>query len=122
MGWFAVHVIMRVQFKEASEEEEVPVWENVFLMEAESGSAAASSASSLAREEEGDDKGSFTWDGQPATWVFAGIRKVTICDPPASGVEITWSQFVLKSEADLRALVDGREVLLVYDEEPTPRG
>ncbi len=121
MGWYAVHVIMRVQFKD-SVASDIPVWENVFLIQADTGNDAAARARELAKDNEGDSQGSFTWDSRSAKWVFAGIRKVTICDAPASGVEVAWSQFRLRNADDLKALIDGKEVVVTYDEEPEPRG
>ena len=121
MRWYAVHTVMRVQFKDAVPGD-IPVWENVILVHAESGNNAAIAARSIAKGEEGDSRGSFTWDGRPARWVFAGIRKVITCDAPSNGVEVTWSQFRLKSEEDLEALVDGKEVVLTYEDEGEPRG
>jgi hypothetical protein len=119
MPWFSVHAIMRVAIKANAEATEITVWENVYLVEASSAGAAASKAEGVARAFEGDDNGSFVWDGEPARWVFAGIRKVIACsdEVPVSGTEITYTQYTLRSEQALRALVDGDRVDITYDDE-----
>lgn len=67
---------------------------------------------------EGDSSGTFFREGHPARWVFAGIRKVITCDreTPEDGAEVTWSQFKLRGEEELRKLVAGEPVSLVYEE------
>lgn len=121
MAWFAASAVMYVKLKEG-DQVEFPVWENVLLIEAEDGEEAMKLAIERARQDEGDSKGSFTWDGKPATWLFAGIRKLltvshdSVDDKIGSGDEITFSQFVLSSEADVRALAGGDEVTLKYEE------
>ena len=54
-----------------------PAWETVFLVEASGVEEAARRAEELGRREEGDCGGSLRWEGRPATFVYAGVRKVT---------------------------------------------
>jgi Domain of unknown function (DUF4288) len=117
MRWFAVHAIMRVGFKDGFADY-IPIWENVYLVAAASADEAHAKGTAKARQAEGDSAGSFFWEGHPARWVFAGIRKVIACDEetPEEGVEVTYSQFRLEGEAELNELVAGKEVALVYEE------
>lgn len=119
MPWFAAHVIMSVRFKDGRQDK-YPVWENIILIEAPTDKEAWCKAEARAKEDEGDSRGTFTWDGRAATWVFAGIRKLIICDqlgaPPESGLEITYSELELRTPEDLQKLVEGQPVTVTYVE------
>ena len=121
MTWYCAHVIMSVRFKDGNQDT-YPVWENVVLIEAPSEKEAWEKAEQRAQRYEGDSEGSFTWGGRPATWVFAGIRKLIMTDylgaPPASGTEVTYSEFELATAEDLRKLIDGDSVDVTYVEQP----
>jgi hypothetical protein len=90
----------------------IPVWENVVLIRADSEGAAFTKAEAIGKRGEGDADGSFRWGGVPATWVFAGVRKITLCeDPekrPGDGAEITYSELEVDSEQALWSLLDGK--------------
>lgn len=109
--WYAAHVLMYVKRKSKTPGK-IPVWENIVLIKADSEEAAFEKAQERGKQDEGDDDGTFTWAGQPAEWVFAGVRKLTLCeDPekrPADGCEITYTEMEVASEQALRALVEGK--------------
>ena len=123
MAWYIAHVIMSVRFKDGYQDK-YPVWENFILVEAASKKEALGKAEQRGREDEGDSQGSFTWDGRPATWTFAGIRKLIICEgrgvQPTSGIEVSYSEYELPTEEALQRLVNGDSVHLIYVEEPSP--
>ncbi|MBV9124494.1 MAG: DUF4288 domain-containing protein, partial [Planctomycetes bacterium] len=79
--WFAAHLVMYVQLKEPSPGP-VTVWENIVLIKAQSEGEAFEKAQRRGHEEAGDEEGTFRWDGKPARWVFAGVRKLTTCEDP----------------------------------------
>jgi hypothetical protein len=112
---------MFVQFKDGVQDH-YPVWENILLIKAADGSEALKAAAARAREYEGDSGSSFTWDGRPASWVFAGIRKLisvshrSITDEIGPGDEVTYSEFDLPDRHSLDRLVAGDEVDLKYVE------
>jgi hypothetical protein len=89
MSWFAAHIVMFVKVT-GKRQRRFPVWENIVLIEADSEARAFAKAEQRGRLDEGDDGGSFRWGGQPASWVFAGVRKLTLCDeqkdPLLSGI------------------------------------
>ena len=118
--WYAAHLVMVVRFKE-EQQDYFPIWENIVLIEAATIEDAEEKATARGKEDEGDSDGSFTWDGEPATWVFAGIRKLTTCVDshfqPKHGTEITYTEFLVESEADLHRFVDGEEVKVVISAE-----
>ena len=119
MPWYAASAIMFVKFKDGNQDT-YPVWENVHLIEATTPEEAEEKAIRRAREEEGDDSGSFTWNKKPATWVFAGLRKLLSVSHPdlddneLDGAEVTFSEFEVTTEADLDALVNGEDVKVLY--------
>jgi hypothetical protein len=129
MAWFAAHAVMCLKCLDGKQEH-FPVWENVLLIEAEDDDQAWSKANERGKEDEteggtvmnrdGRTVPRQTLDGRPARWEFAGIRKLIkvrhkgLEDDLRSGDEITFSEFVLASEAEVRYLADGKEVGLRY--------
>lgn len=120
MNWYAAHAILFAQFKEGKQTK-FPVWENLLLVKARTEAEAFKKAEKRARQDEGDDGGSFRWDGKPARWVFAGIRKLTLCqdadERPDDGTEISYQEMLVESEASIQKLVAGQEVVVRYSAE-----
>lgn len=120
MSWYAAHIIMYVKLK-ADSQRRFPIWENIVLLEAQNPETALQKAEQHGRLGEGDADGSFTWGGKPATWVFAGVRKLLQCEDqqtrPGDGTEITYSELEVKSEADALALGAGRPVPMRYSDD-----
>jgi len=123
MKWYAAHLVLYVRFKDIPQDH-FPVWENVVLISAESVDEANAKAEMRGREDEGDSGGTFTWDGYPAAWVFAGVRKLISCvsseDRPGDGTEVSYSQMVLSSLDAVQRLAEGRDVLVQLDDERPP--
>ena len=128
MKWYAAHIIMSVKLK-VEPQQKYPVWENIVIVKAENIKEAWAKAIHFGKAEEGDSFGTFTWDKKPATWVFAGIRKLIECEPSveqcckessnailADGTEITYSQLEVENEEALQKLVKGDPVLVLYEE------
>ena len=118
MPWYAASVIMYVKFKDGIQNK-YPIWENVILIRARSQKAALSLAKKRAKRDEGDSDGSFTWEKRPATWVFAGIRKLVTCSCEnrlGHGTEVTFSQMEVKDYRAFVNLVKGRPVKILYEE------
>jgi hypothetical protein len=119
-NWFAAHLIMYVKLKRPPQSR-FTVWENIVLISADSEEAAFAKAEQRGHEEEGDEDGSFRWGGKPATWVFAGVRKVTACqDPdarPKDGTEISYTELQVESEQAVKELVEGQPVAVHYSDQ-----
>ena len=119
MAWFAAHAVMYFKLKGGAQGG-VTVWENVYLVEAGDVDGAREEAEARARAEEGDDDGTLSFDDQPATLVFAGIRKMSEVAHVGEdgrlrgGDEITFSEFEVSDEQSVRALVTGEEVVVRY--------
>ncbi len=119
MAWYAAHAIMYFKLK-SGVQDRYTVWDNVFLIEAEDSDSAWAKAAEWAKREEGDSDGSLTVDDQPATLVFAGIRKlITVSHWQEEGKlnhgdEITYSQLQVSDEESVRKLANGEEVTVEY--------
>ena len=115
MSWYAAHVVMMVERKERGQKH-FPLWENIILLQAASEQEAFALAEKHGRGEEGDDDGTFRWDGHAARWVFAGVRKITACadasKKPGHGAEITYVEFEASSRENVAKFVEGKPVSL----------
>ena len=111
--WYAAHLILYVRLKVAAQRR-FPVWENIVLIKARSEEEAFAKAEKHGREAAGDEDGNFRWGGKPAVWVYAGIRKLTLCDDPTErpddGTEISYTELEVESEQAVRKLVEGLPV------------
>jgi hypothetical protein len=126
MNWFAAHIVMWVRIK-GKRQTRFPCWENIVLIQAESETEAFRKAEKRGHQEEGDCDGSFRWGGQPATWVFGGVRKLVLCEDseerPGDGSEITYTEVELESKEALEKLIAGDPTTLQYvDRFPTRNG
>jgi hypothetical protein len=113
MTWYAAHIIMQVQFKEAKQYK-FPVWENVFLIEASSDDDALRKAEEIGESLEGDSHGTFLWEDIPSKWVFRGVKKLNVLSNPADienkpgdGCEVTYTTLEFSCENDMKKFVNG---------------
>lgn len=117
MKWFTAHIIMYTKFKDGNQDK-FPVWENVVLIESNTPEEAYQKAKLHGEKDEGDSLNTYFYEDRPATWVFAGIRKLIDCEDITTkldeGIEITYSSFEIKDEGNLKKLVDGEPVILTY--------
>ena len=121
--WYAAHVVMVFRSRQG-EQREFSLYENVFLVEADTPEQAHEQATKIGRDEEACDDPSLTADGIPARLCFAGVRKVVSCLAPntanvsvlATGTELTYSQFTLDSEEALAKFVAGESAPVVLEE------
>jgi len=113
MSWFAAHILLYVKLK-SHPQNRFPLWENIILIQAESEDEAFTKAEQRGHEEEGDEDGSFRWGGQPAQWVFAGVRKLTLCQDaekrPRDGTEVSFTEMEVGSKEAIGKLLQGEPV------------
>ncbi len=120
MAWYFSHAIFYVKVKDG-EQDEFPVWENVYLIEAENDEDAICKAEQLAKEVEEDTKEVF-YDDRPALQIFKGIRKIIGSGSNLRkiefihGEELTYSHFEVKSESDVERLANGEPVQIIHIE------
>jgi hypothetical protein len=115
MSWYAAHIVLYVKWKEplkTGEQQRFPIWENIILVKAATEAEAFGKAEQRGRAEEGDCDDSFRWGGKPARWVFAGVRKLTLCEDetkrPGDGTEVTYLEMEVGSKAAVKKLVEGK--------------
>src|SRR5438445_575620 len=120
--WYAAHVIMNVEFNDPADQTSYPFWENIVLVEADSEDDAWDQAERLGRDEETDGAVGLRWNGRPARWKFAGVRKVIECrsdepdERPTHGAEVSYSQMSVPDKESLAKLVQGKAVEVRYEE------
>jgi len=122
MQHYAAHAIFYVKFKE-DVQRAFPVWENVYLIHAESDAEALQMAKGIAREDEAANREMYL-DEKPALYIFKGIRKLILMTdllgrPLADiqhGQELTYSQFEAESEEDVTRLATGKDVKVSHVE------
>lgn len=125
MGWYAASVVMYFELKNEPQDE-YPIWENVYLIEAPNGAEARRKAEYFGKLEEGNDD-SLTWNDRPARQVYGGIRKILTCAPAIGGttadndkiedgVEATFNAFTVCSREKLEAFIRGEPVEVIYEE------
>lgn len=129
MTWFAAHIVMYVKYK-TGKQEKFPVWENIYLIQSSSSEEAYNKAKSIGKYQEGDSNGTFMWNEIPSIIIFGGIRKLIECQNspeqiisnqsdenyPEDGSEISYSQFIVENKEDLKNLINGEEVKVIYSE------
>jgi hypothetical protein len=113
MNWYAAHLILYVKFR-SPPQERFPVWENIVLIKADSEEEAFTKAEDRGRADAGDDDGSFRWGGRPATCVFAGVRKLTLCQDaakrPGDGTKVAYTEMEVASLQAIEKLLGGKPV------------
>jgi hypothetical protein len=119
MNWYAAHLILFFRLKQGKQRS-VRVWENVVLVRAETEAEAFAKAERRGREEQAADDGTIRLGSHPAELVFAGVRKVVLCEDetkrPSDGSEVTYTEMVLPSEKAVYQLAAGDSVAVTIDE------
>lgn len=118
MPWYAAHAIMYFEFTNGPQDG-FQVYENVYLVQAQTADEGFARARDLARLNEGDDSGSLCVGGRPARRVFGGIRKlITVCHEEPNrlgdGDEITYSELVVADRAALQKLIADEDCEVLY--------
>lgn len=118
MAWFAAHAILYFKFKD-KKQNRFPLWENIYLIWAETDAAAWRKATRLGRQFSGKPSDKTIFDGRPAVLTFAGIRKIISCSPKSriiDGTEATYSVMEVSNRQELNKLLKGTPVSVKYRE------
>jgi hypothetical protein len=98
-------------------QDEYEVWENIVLFYASTKKEAFEKAKKKGKEDE-DLSGTTTLNGRPTHLVFAGVRKlVSFEDPdsgPIDGMEVTYSEFRVRTKEDFEKFIKGKSVSVDY--------
>ena len=127
MTWYTAHLLLYVKFKQKAQRR-YPIWENIVLIKAASEGEAFAKAERRGQEQAGDSDGTFRWGDKPAEWIFAGVRKLTLCEDedsrPGDGTEVSYLEMEVESKAALGRLLNGQPVRVLLrdpfaDDTPT---
>jgi hypothetical protein len=115
MSWYAAHLIVYFKRKKGPQKRFL-VWENIVLIRAKTSDEAYEKAEQLGQKEEASEDDTIRIGGHPCRLVFAGVRKVTLCENedtrPSDGTEVTYNEWGVRSEAAIKKLVAGKTVAL----------
>ena len=123
MTWFAASLIKSVFIKN-EDQEEFPVFETIFIIEAISFDEAEAKANNIGQMEEMADA-NLTYCGKQAYSKCMGIRKLKAThnldhdleigsSRPSDGTEIISSYFEISDRQTLRDFIDGKSVMIKY--------
>jgi len=120
--WYSASIIFFFEYKDGKQDDYV-VWENTYLLQANSDEEARKKADEYGRQYEGDSNGTLTLEGRPVIQKYGGIRKlmeatnsINIEQNALEGAEITYSEFVVEDRKTLDDLISGKTVKLFYQE------
>ncbi len=119
--WYCAHAILYWNYVgECKPDDDVLIWEHLYLIEADDAADAHVKAQRRAIEDESTDD-SFTLNDRPARLKFAGVRKVVECqntyvthDDPIDGTELSYNTLTVKNLDDLKLLFAGEPVQVEY--------
>jgi len=115
MKWYAAHLILYFKAKDCKQRS-FHAWENIVLIHARDENEAFAKAEKRGRDELLGDDGSICWGGVPAEMVFAGVRKVTLCEDeekrPTDGTEVSYIEMEFSSEEAIQKLIVGEAASL----------
>ncbi|WP_309709741.1 DUF4288 domain-containing protein [Armatimonas sp.] len=113
--WYVAHVLLATELLEG-DLGYYPVWENIYLIHAASGTEAWERAEELGHEEARVGSEGLTFDNQPARWRLVGVRNlIQLLEAPGDAAEVTWMQYSVKDKADLDRLIGGKPVCVVFE-------
>lgn len=122
--WFCAHAIFYFKLLD-TEQDSFLVHENIYLIGADDGAAAAAIANQLAKENEDlNEDGHLELNEKKAVYLFAGIRKVIKVEshPDSNwtvelrGLELSYSVFEVDTLEEVFRLTRGEMVDVLYRE------
>jgi len=126
MSWYISHAIFIVEVI-SGEQDEYPVWENIFLIEADDDVQALERALVVAREHEQITR-EMKYGDEPAHCVFKGIRQLIGTSDSDSvmsirlehGEELSYCYYEVDSKDVIDRLLDGKLQRVLYGEIEDP--
>ncbi|MFG5779813.1 DUF4288 domain-containing protein [Comamonas sp. J-3] len=127
MTWYTASLISAVKLK-IGKQDVVPVFEDFFLIEADSHIAAMEKAKKIGKEHASAED-DILYDGLPAERIFLGVRKIrSIYNPspldidmdrPGDGTELTHSYYEVADMGVAKSLAAGNAVSIKYWDDAT---
>lgn len=120
MTWYAAHAIIYFEFTDGGPQDGYQIYENVYLVQAETADEGFAKAREFAKRDTGDSSGSLRVGGRSATNVFGGIRKlITVSHVGTEGQlgdgdEITYSELTVPDRTALDRLITNEDVEVNY--------
>ena len=124
--WYAAHAVMLIRLKsgepiKSDGQTEIPVWENIFLVEAATDKEAMAKARLRALDDENAADDTMLWGDEPSEFKFVGLRKLMLCfsdeEQPGDGTEITHNKLYFADQKQLDNFVAGEEAQLTIEDE-----
>jgi hypothetical protein len=120
--WYAAHVLLYVELLDGAQDH-YTVWENIYLISAQSDAEAFDRAEALGRlEEKADEDSGHTADGRPARFRYAGIRRLAECidfeNGPEDGREVTYIEYTVRRKKALDMLLATQACPVVIESPP----
>ena len=122
MTWYTASVVLAI-YSNGIEQDEVPVFENFYLIEARNHAEAVEMAEVIGRDEAAANQ-DVEYKSLPARFYFVGIRKVRSVynpapldldtDRPICGTELSHSYFELKNRSEVEKFAKGQSVCVEY--------
>lgn len=122
--WVVVSAIVSLRLRKGKQRH-IPLYENFYLMEVLPDEDIWDKAKQFALSQLVEDE-TLMLNNQPARFHFEGIRKiVSVSNPsseeyvdsrPISGTELTYSEYSVRTEKQLKKLVNGEAVKILYIE------
>lgn len=120
--WYCAHAIF---YFKTDNQESYLIHENVYLINAKDEEIALSEAEKIARDNEDlNEGGHLELNGNKATYLFAGIRKLIAIETNSdtakgkinSGIEVTYSEMEVDTLDEVNSLANGEFVNILYRE------
>ena len=122
--WYCAHILVSVRYREGNQDT-IPLWENILLIQANSSDQAFREAERLAEEKYGIDD-PLICDGRAAYYQVEGVRKIIRIEVPdvtsvPSGTEVTYLQIEVDTEQELELVKNGLTVKVIFDDHKVER-
>jgi hypothetical protein len=120
--WYCAHIILWASYMDGNQDD-YPIWERVYLVKALDSDEAWTNAEAKG-EKEAKVENILEINNRNIKWKYGGVRKVisTIEDSlieiklnnSIDILEITWNEFYVSDEENLKKLIEGKPVKITY--------
>jgi len=117
--WYAAHIVMYIELVDGALDY-CPVWENIYLIQAENPSDAFDKADKIGKFlQETSEVDGTTFGDKRAHWKFAGVRRLAECIDLSSGTggdaEVTYLEYTVSDKETLDKIMSGQPSRIVLE-------